>query len=110
VDRSSSLTPALNVCRGGSGVVVDAIYSPAHTDGYFPSINIPVVSVIWQYTGLSAKEIEQRMVYTDERALSTTVNNIEHIEPPGDCHSSRRRTGDIFFEAGMARTLEAALP
>ena len=76
----------------------------------FPSINIPVVSVIWQYTGLSAKEIEQGMVYTDERALSTTVNNIEHIEPPGDCHSSRRRTGDIFFEAGMARTLEAALP
>src|SRR5256885_1684364 len=46
----------------------------------FPSINISVVSVIWQYTGLSAKEIEQRMVYTDERALTTTVNNIEHIE------------------------------
>src|SRR5882724_8678843 len=46
----------------------------------FPSINIPVVSVVWQYTGLSAKEIEQRMVYTDERALTTTVNNIEHIE------------------------------
>src|SRR6478752_9359731 len=46
----------------------------------FPAINIPVVSVVWQYTGLSAKDIEQRMVYTDERALTTTVNNIEHIE------------------------------
>ena len=46
----------------------------------FPSINIPVVSIIWAYTGLSAKEIEQRMVYTHERALTTTVNNIEHIE------------------------------
>jgi len=46
----------------------------------FPSINIPVVSVVWQFTGLSAKDIEQRMVYTDERALTTTVNNIEHIE------------------------------
>src|SRR5258708_19856353 len=46
----------------------------------FPSINIPVVSVIWSYTGLSAKDIEQRMVYTDERALTTTVNNIQHIE------------------------------
>src|SRR3989441_1423308 len=46
----------------------------------FPSINIPVVSVIWSYTGLSAKEVEQRMVYTHERALTTTVNNIEHIE------------------------------
>src|SRR6266480_560440 len=46
----------------------------------FPSINIPVVSVVWQYTGLSAKDIEQRMVFTHERALTTTVNNIEHIE------------------------------
>jgi len=46
----------------------------------FPAINIPVVSVIWQYTGLSAKDIEQRMVYTHERALTTTVNNIQHIE------------------------------
>src|SRR5437667_10742170 len=46
----------------------------------FPAINIPVVSIIWGYTGLSAKEIEQRMVYAHERALTTTVNNIEHIE------------------------------
>src|SRR2546423_1106130 len=46
----------------------------------FPAINIPVVSVVWQYTGLSAKDIEQRMVYTHERALTTTVNNIQHIE------------------------------
>src|SRR5258707_14154314 len=46
----------------------------------FPSINIPVVSMVWQYTGLSAKDIEQRMVYTSERALTTTVDNIEHIE------------------------------
>src|SRR3954447_5852243 len=46
----------------------------------FPSINIPVVSVIWNYTGLSAREIEQRIIYTQERALTTTVNNIEHIE------------------------------
>src|SRR5882757_3039412 len=46
----------------------------------FPSINIPVVSIIWSYTGLSAQEVEQRMVYTHERALTTTVNNIEHIE------------------------------
>jgi multidrug efflux pump subunit AcrB len=46
----------------------------------FPSINIPVVSIVWQYTGLSAQEIEQRMVYGTERALTTTVDNIEHIE------------------------------
>jgi len=46
----------------------------------FPVINIPVVSIIWQYTGLSADQIEQRMVYPCERALTTTVDNIEHIE------------------------------
>ncbi len=46
----------------------------------FPSINIPVISVIWQYAGLNATEIEQRIVYNHERSLSATVNDIEHIE------------------------------
>jgi multidrug efflux pump subunit AcrB len=46
----------------------------------FPSINIPVVSVIWQYAGLNAEEIEQRILYIHERSLSATVNDIEHIE------------------------------
>src|SRR5512135_1014901 len=46
----------------------------------FPSINIPVVSIVWSYTGLDAQEIEQRINYNQERALTTTVNNIEHIE------------------------------
>ena len=42
----------------------------------FPAINIPVVSIVWSYTGLTARDIEQRMVYGEERALTTTVNNI----------------------------------
>ena len=46
----------------------------------FPSINIPVVSIVWQYAGLDAQEIEQRMNYIQERSLTTTVNDIEHIE------------------------------
>ncbi|NBR87761.1 MAG: efflux RND transporter permease subunit [Verrucomicrobia bacterium] len=46
----------------------------------FPAINIPVISVIWQYTGLSALEVEQRLNYMHERALSATVNDIEHTE------------------------------
>ncbi|MFO1497186.1 MAG: efflux RND transporter permease subunit [Verrucomicrobiota bacterium] len=46
----------------------------------FPSINIPVVSIIWQYAGLNAQEIEQRILYNHERSLSATVNDIEHIE------------------------------
>lgn len=46
----------------------------------FPSINIPVVSVVWIYNGLNAKEVEQRIVYNHERMISTLVNDIEHIE------------------------------
>src|SRR3954469_7816903 len=46
----------------------------------FPAINIPVVSIIWQYAGLNAQEIEQRILYNHERSLSATVNDIEHIE------------------------------
>jgi multidrug efflux pump subunit AcrB len=46
----------------------------------FPAINIPVVSIIWGYAGLDAQEVEQRIVYANERALSVTVNDIEHIE------------------------------
>jgi multidrug efflux pump subunit AcrB len=46
----------------------------------FPSINIPVISVIWQYSGLSAQEIEQRIIYAHERSLSATVNDIDHVE------------------------------
>ena len=46
----------------------------------FPSINIPVISVIWQYQGLSAQEIEQRILYIHERSLSATVNDLERVE------------------------------
>src|SRR5215831_10374070 len=46
----------------------------------FPSINIPVISVVWQYAGLDASEIEQRIIYNHERAISVTVSDVEHIE------------------------------
>src|SRR3984957_2122559 len=46
----------------------------------FPAINIPVVSIIWQYTGLDAKQMEQRIAYVNERALSVAANDIDHIE------------------------------
>jgi multidrug efflux pump subunit AcrB len=46
----------------------------------FPVIDIPVVSVVYQYAGLDAKEVEQRIVYIAERSLPTLVNNVEHIE------------------------------
>jgi multidrug efflux pump subunit AcrB len=45
-----------------------------------PEINIPVISVIWQYQGLSAQEMTDRIVSNTERGLTTIVNDIEHIE------------------------------
>jgi multidrug efflux pump subunit AcrB len=46
----------------------------------FPEINIPVISIVWTYGGLSAQEIGQRITAVNERSLTTTVNDIEHIE------------------------------
>src|SRR2546428_5806833 len=46
----------------------------------FPAINIPVVNVIWSYSGLSPTEMQDRVVSISERAFTTTVSGIEHIE------------------------------
>ena len=46
----------------------------------FPAIDIPVVAVVWQYNGLSAQEMERRVVLVSERAYSSSVNGIERIE------------------------------
>jgi CzcA family heavy metal efflux pump len=46
----------------------------------FPNINIPVIAVAWQYTGLNPEELEGRLTSVYERVLTTTVDNIEHIE------------------------------
>ena len=46
----------------------------------FPEINIPVISIIWTYTGLPPDEMANRITGTTERSLTTTVSDIEHIE------------------------------
>lgn len=46
----------------------------------FPEINIPVVSIIWNYNGLSAQEMGARIAAQNERGLTTVVSDIEHIE------------------------------
>jgi multidrug efflux pump subunit AcrB len=46
----------------------------------FPNINIPVVSIIWNYNGLVPEDMSNRIVSVTERSLTTTVDNIEHIE------------------------------
>jgi multidrug efflux pump subunit AcrB len=46
----------------------------------FPEINIPVVSVIWQYTGLSVPEMEQRVTTYGQYSISTNVTGIKNME------------------------------
>src|SRR5271169_897298 len=58
---------------GGSAIV-------ATPKDVFPSINIPVVTVIWQYTGLTPEEMDQRVTTYSEYAISTSVGNIRNIE------------------------------
>ena len=46
----------------------------------FPSIDIPVVSVVWYYTGMAPQDMADRIVANSERGITTTVNDIEHME------------------------------
>ena len=46
----------------------------------FPNIDIPVISIIWNYNGLLPQDMSDRIVSVTERSLTTTVDNIEHIE------------------------------
>ncbi len=64
----------------------------------FPNIDIPVVAVLWGYTGLSAQEISTRFVFSSERIMTSTVNDIEHIES-----QSYNGTGiiKIFFQPNV---------
>jgi len=64
----------------------------------FPNINIPVISMVWQYTGLSPEQMADRIIYLSERSLTTTVNDIEHLES-----NSMNGIGviKIFFQPGV---------
>jgi CzcA family heavy metal efflux pump len=63
----------------------------------FPNIDIPVVSVVWFYTGLSPQDMADRIVANSERGITTTVNDIEHMES----HSvSGLGVIKIFFRPG----------
>ncbi|MCX5620163.1 efflux RND transporter permease subunit [Bombella pollinis] len=63
----------------------------------FPNIKIPTVAVVWSYTGLMPEEVSGRIVYYYERALTATVNNIEHIESNS---YYGRGIVKIFFQPG----------
>ncbi len=64
----------------------------------FPNIDIPVVSVIWNYTGLSPEDMSTRIIFNYERILTTTVNDIEHIESQS---LSGIAITKIFFHQGV---------
>jgi len=61
-------------------VLVGVVTITRMSTDIFPNINIPVVSVIWSYAGVAPEEMEKRFVTVSERAMTTTVNDIEHIE------------------------------
>jgi CzcA family heavy metal efflux pump len=64
----------------------------------FPDIGIPVVSVVWSYTGLPPDEMANRITANFERALTTTVNDIEHIESESLIGVSVTK---VFFQSGV---------
>jgi multidrug efflux pump subunit AcrB len=68
----------------------------------FPEINIPVVSVIWQYTGLSTPEMEQRVTTYSEYSISSNVNGIKDMEGQTLSGISVQR---IFFQPDVSLDL-----
>ncbi len=71
----------------------------------FPYIDIPVVSAVWTYSGVSPEEMEKRIVTIFERSLTTTVNDIEHIESQSYNGAAVIR---IFFHPGSKVELAVA--
>jgi multidrug efflux pump subunit AcrB len=77
-----------------SGGVLSILNTPKDI---FPNINIPVISVLWSYNGLSAQQMADRIVSIDERFMTTTVNDIEHMESQS---WDGRAIIKIFFQPG----------
>src|SRR5271169_6242101 len=71
----------------------------------FPYIDIPIVSVIWQYGGLSPEEMEKRIVTSFERTLTTTVNDIEHMESTSYNGASVTR---VYFQPNVSIEMAVA--
>ena len=63
----------------------------------FPNIDIPIISVIWQYNGLAPEEVSQRITYQSERGLTTTVSNIAHIDSQS---WNGRSVLKVYFQPG----------
>lgn len=81
MDRPTRSSKALYICSALDLDSDPGAFSIFRTPtDIFPNINIPVVSIVWSYTGLNAQDMSDRIVSVTERTLTTTVDNIEHIE------------------------------
>lgn len=69
----------------------------------FPEADVPVVSIVWQYSGMPPDEVESRLVLVTERVLTTAVNDIEHVESQSLAGVGVIR---VFFQPG-AKVAEA---
>ena len=83
----------------------------------FPNINIPVISVAWTYTGLDPEDIETRLTTPYEKALTTLVDNIQHIESTSyngiarqDLSAARRQSGYGECPGSGRRAVRPAFP
>src|ERR1700675_1254035 len=78
-------------------MLLGALVIPRTPTEIFPDINIPVISLVWTYTGLEPQEMEQRITSNVERGVTTLVSDVEHIE-------SQSLSGiaviKIFFQPG----------
>src|SRR3954463_14868447 len=77
----------------------------------FPAINVPVVSLLWSYGGLSPSEMEKRVVTLAERVYSSYVNDIEHVESQSLNGQSIIKVyfqPDANVQAGMAQLTAAS--
>ncbi len=84
--------------------VLGAVSTNRMATDVFPEADIPVVSIVWQFSGMPPDEIESRLILITERVLTTSVNDIEHIE-------SQSLTGvgvmRVYFQPGAK--IEAAV-
>jgi multidrug efflux pump subunit AcrB len=100
-------------------VLLGAVTMERTPTDIFPEVNIPVVSVIWSLTGLPVNDMEARVITTTERAFTTSVNDIEHIESqsmPGVgvikvyFHPNTEIAGAVAQVTAVSQTLLRTMP
>src|SRR5271165_396454 len=71
----------------------------------FPNVNLPVIAALWNYNGLSAEEMEERIASPYERSLTAVVTDIDHLESQS---VNGRSITKVFFHPGARPDLAIA--